>query len=267
MAASIPDHWQASDTYESFMGRWSRPLAEEFVRWLGPEPDWHWLDVGAGTGAVTAAICKLARPESVIACEPSAAFLESARSRMLDPRVRFEAAGAEQLPLRLGGYDAVVSGLALNFFPDPAAAVARQLNAARPGGYVAACVWDYAEGMELLRWFWDAAKTVDAGFAELDEGKRFPVCSPPALESLFRSAGAQRVRLGAVRVPTVFTSFEDYWRPFLGGTGPAPSLVSAMSAQQRTRVSDELRRRLPFRAGGSIELSARAWTVSGERQR
>jgi hypothetical protein len=119
--------------------------------------------------------------------------------------------------------------------------------------------------MEFLRMFWDSARTIDAGFAALDEGTRFPLCNPSRLESLFRSVGAQRVRIGSVRVPTEFADFDDYWRPFLGGTGPAPSAVSAMSEQQREALTRELRERLPFEIDGSLHLSARAWTVAGER--
>jgi len=210
------DGWHAGQTYEDFMGRWSRPVAKKFVRWLDPPP-----------------------------------------------RVAFVIAGTGSLPRREGGYDAIVSALALNFFPDPDLAMAEQLAAVRPGGLVGAFVWDYAEGMEFLRHFWDAATVIEPKAAEADEGRRFPICSPASLESLFRSAGAVRVRGGSVCVPTPFSSFEDYWRPFLGGAGPAPSLVSTLSDEQRAALVDELRRRLQIRNRDVIELQARAWTVVG----
>jgi len=119
--------------------------------------------------------------------------------------------------------------------------------------------------MEFLRHFWDAATVIEPKAAEVEEGRRFPICNPASLESLFRSAGAVRVRGGSLSVPTRFSNFADYWRPFLGGAGPAPSLVATMSAEQRAALVDELRRRLPIQNGGPIELQARAWAVVGHR--
>jgi SAM-dependent methyltransferase len=249
------------------MGRWSRPLAEAFVRWLKPSPGGHWLDVGTGTGALATAICNLAQPSTVVACDASRTFVESARRGLVDARVLFEVAGVGDLPLREGGYDAIVSGLALNFFPDPRAALEEQLNAVGPAGLVGAYLWDYADGMEFLRYFWDAAIAVEPSAAEMDEGHRFPLCRPGALERLFDSVGAGQIRATPLRVPTLFSSFDDYWRPFLGGTGPAPSLVAGFSEQQRRELEAELRSRLPMQDSGRIALEARAWAVVGQRSR
>ena len=265
MPIAAGDGWNAGQTYEDFMGRWSRPLAERFVRWLDAPPGGHWLDVGTGTGTLATAICALARPASVVACDPSAPFIESAKERLPDARVSFVVAGTGSLPQCEGGYDAVVSGLALNFFPNPRAAILEQLETARPGGLVGAFVWDYAEGMEFLRHFWDTAAAIEPRAAEVDEGRRFPICTPAALEALFESSGAEEVRGTPLSVPTSFSGFADYWRPFLAGTGPAPSLVSGLSEERRTALAAELRRRLPTKAGGGIELQARAWAVVGRR--
>jgi len=264
----IPDmrySWDGGATYEEFMGRWSRPLAREFVRWLDAPTGANWLDVGTGTGALATAICSIAQPASVVACDPSVTFIESARLGQDDSRVTFHVAGIGSLPPREGGYEAVVSGLALNFFPDPGKAMEEQLEALRTGGSVGALVWDYADGMEFLRYFWDAAAVIDPGAADADEGRRFRICNPDALASLFEAAGAVEVRIGSVSVPTTFASFEDYWRPFIGGPGPAPGLVSTLSAKQVDALVDELMRRLPIQDGGTIELRARAWAVVGHR--
>lgn len=259
------DGWNAGATYEDFMGRWSRPLAEEFIRCVDPAPGWHWLDVGTGTGALTAAICALASPASVVGVDPSPAFISCARAGLTDQRATFEVAGAGSLPRREGGYEAVVSGLALNFFPDPDKAMAEQLDVTRPGGLIGAFVWDYSEGMELLRYFWDSASAIDQKAAEMDEGRRFPICTPDSLKSLLMAAGADRIRGFSVSVPTVFPSFEDFWRPFLGGTGPAPSLVSTLADEKRSKLAEELVSRLPIQRDGTIELRARAWAVVGHR--
>jgi SAM-dependent methyltransferase len=259
------DGWDAGETYELFMGRWSRLVASEFVRWLEPPPCWHWLDVGTGTGALAEAVCARADPASVTACDPSEPFVESARRALPDPRVTFEVAGVGSLPSREGGYDAVVSGLALNFFADPDSALDEQLAGVRVGGLVGAYVWDYADGMEFLRHFWDAAVRIVPRAAELDESDRFPLCEPRALEQHFESAGAVGVRVEALTVRTIFSSFDDYWRPFLGSVGPAPQLVSSLTPDQREEVREALRRRLPRREDGAIVMRARAWAVVGAR--
>ena len=264
MSAEVTDSWHAGASYEAFMGRWSRRLAEEFIRWLRPPPDWDWLDVGTGTGGLAAALCALAGPKSVLGCDSSRAFIDFARSRVTDPRVRFEVADAEHLPPLVGGYDAVVSGLALNFFPDPRLALERQVIAARPGGCIGAFVWDYAEGMEFLRVFWDAAAAIDPHAADLDEARRFPLCSPRAMAELFESVGVTAIRSSGIRIPTVFRDFDDYWRPFLGGVGPAPSFLASLTETQRSELAMESRARLRARSGESIELSAHAWAVVGE---
>ncbi len=247
------------------MGRWSRPLAATFITWLNAPSDGHWLDVGTGTGALASAICAQVGPASVVGCDPSVEFLEVARRKLPDSRVTFTVAGAGSLPRREGGYDAVVSGLALNFFPDPHRAIVEQLDSVRSGGLVGAFVWDYAKGMEFLRHFWDAAVLLDPRAAPADEGRRFPICNPSRLAALFRSAGATRIRGKAISVATVFAGFDDYWRPFLGGTGPAPSLVAALSEKQRTALASDIRRRIGAEHEGRIVLQARAWAVVGYR--
>jgi SAM-dependent methyltransferase len=259
------DAWTAAEAYEAFMGRWSRPLAAEFVKWLSPLPGGHWLDLGTGTGALAVAICGHADPASVVGCDPSAQFVESAVRSSSDPRTAFVVAGAGSIPRRPGGYDAVVTGLALNFLPDPAAAVEEALRAVRIGGSVGAYVWDYTNGMEFLRHFWDAATAIDPLAIPLDEGRRFPICRPGELETLFRSSGAEQVRVGAIGVETRFSDFEDYWRPFTLGAGPAPSYVASLTEEQRLRLKAELIRRLPMHPEGAIQLRAQAWAVCGLR--
>jgi hypothetical protein len=139
------------------------------------------------------------------------------------------------------------------------------VRAVEGGSVVAACVWDYAGEMQFLRYFWDAATRVDSRATELDEGQRFPLCAPDALERLFEEAGARNIRSAGIEVPTAFSDFDDYWRPFLGGTGPAPSFVETLSEEQREALSADLRGSLPVRDDGSIVLVARAWAVVGRR--
>jgi SAM-dependent methyltransferase len=257
------DRWLAGDAYERYMGRWSRPLAGAFLDWLHPAPGQHWLEIGCGTGALTTAILREGQPRSVVACDPSEAFIEHAREHLTDPRVSFVAAGAETVPARDGGFDLAVSGLVLNFLTAPEAIVATVRERLRPGGTVSAYVWDYASGMEFLRVFWDEAAAIDSRAAALDEGARFPLCSPPALVALFRAARLAQVDTGVLEIETPFAGFDDYWSPFLHGTGPAPAFVASLEAPARDELRDRLRRRLPAAPSGEIRLRARAWSVRG----
>jgi len=257
------DRWLAGDAYEAYMGRWSRLAGRAFLGWLQVEPSAHWLEVGCGTGALTAAICDLGAPASVTACDPSGSFIEHARRSLPDERVQFVVAGAEALPSRTGGFDAAVSGLALNFFPDPLAAVGSFGDRLRPGGTAAAYVWDYADGMEFLRIFWDEAVASDPDAMALDEGKRFPLCQRQSLEDLWRAAGLSRVEVRAIDVPTDFATFDDYWTPFLNGTGPAPSYVASLGPARRDALRERVRRRLPVGPRGEVQLRARAWAARG----
>jgi SAM-dependent methyltransferase len=245
------------------MGRWSRLLAPRFVCWLRIPCGVHWLDVGCGTGALANAICSHGDPASVIGCDTAEPFIEFAREHSRDARVSFVVGGVGNLPCRRGGYGSVTSLLALNFFPDPGAAVDEMRSLAAPQGTVSACVWDYRDGMEFLRHFWDAAEAVDSTAQELDEGRRFPLCHPEALTDLFHGGGLGDVCCEPVEIPTTFASFDDYWQPFLGGTGPAPSYVASLDADRRELLARKLDATLRRGRSGAIALTARAWAVRG----
>jgi len=247
------------------MGRWSRLLAPRFVSWLRIPRGVHWLDVGCGTGALANAICSHGDPASVIGCDSAEPFIEFSRDHSRDARVSFVVAGVGSLPRRRGGYGSVTSLFALNFFPDSDAAVHEMRSLASPQGTVSACVWDYGDGMEFLRHFWDAAAAVDSTARALDEGSRFPVCHPEALTELFRGGGLGDVRCEPVEIPTAFASFDDYWQPFLGGTGPAPSYVASLDADRRELLARRLDATLRRGPGGAIALTARAWAVPAGR--
>lgn len=257
------DLWAAGTTYEHFMGRWSRQLAREFVRWLHVPFGREWLDLGCGTGALTTAVCELADPARIVACDPAAPFIEHARQHLTDPRAAFEVASATDFPLSPDGYHVIASLLALNFFPDPGTAMARMRLATVAGGTIAASVWDYGGEMQYLRSFWDAACDVEPNARALDEGACFPLCTPDNLVGLFRAADLGDVRCEPIEIVTVFESIDDYWTPFLGGTGPAPSFVSGLDAGQRERLRSELDAALPRGSDGTIRLRARAWAVRG----
>ena len=259
------DVWASGAAYEPYVGRWSRLVAREFLAWLAVPARARWLDVGCGTGALTQTILAESEPQSVTGVDASAGFVAYAREQTPDPRARFAVADARQIAEETGAYDAAVSGLVLNFVPEPERAAAEMARVTRAGGVVAAYVWDYAGQMQLIRYFWDVAAALDPGAAELDEGRRFSLCQPEALQALFDTAGLREVATRAIDVPTHFRDFDDYWRPFLGGQGPAPHYATALDAEGQAALRESLRARLPIAADGSIALVARAWAVRGVR--
>ena len=258
----VADTWDRGDPYEQYVGRWSRQVAPRFLAWLSVPAGRRWLDVGCGTGALCATIVDHASPASVVGVEPSEAFLETARASLAG-RVEFRPGSATSIPLDEASVDVTVSGLALNFVPDGPAAMREMSRVTARGGTIAAYVWDYAGKMDLMRRFWDAAVELDDAAANLDEGARFPLCRPEALELLFVGAGLRSVDVTAIDVPTRFQNFDDYWRPFLGGQGPAPSYAMSLDETARGRLRDRIRQRMPALDDGSIELIARAWAVRG----
>lgn len=254
------DKWQLGGAYERYMGRWSRLLAPRFLEWIGAPAGQRWLDVGCGTGALCAAIVEQAAPLGVVGVDPSAGFLEAARAN-LPPTVVLHAGPADAIPLGDAEADVTVASLVLNFVPDVGAALRDMQRVTSPGGTVAACVWDYAGRMDLIRNYWDT--TAALGLPGHDQGERFPVCRPGALKAAFEAAGLQDVQDGAIELPMHFDSFDDYWSPFLGGTGPAPAHAMALDEATRGRVREALRARLPANADGSLDLVARAWVAKG----
>ncbi|MBT2321308.1 class I SAM-dependent methyltransferase [Variovorax paradoxus] len=261
--ADRTDTWAAGDLYEPYVGRWSRQVAKELLDWLRVPPQSAWLDLGCGTGALTKTILDQAEPASVLGIDPSAGFIDHARGHITDPRASFEIGDAQGLAAAPGRFDAAVAALVLNFVPDPGLAVAGMARAVRPGGTVAAYVWDYAGKMELMRHFWDAAVALNPAAAELDEGLRFPLCQPAPLEALFIGAGLDAVDVRPLDIATPFRDFDDYWSPFLGGQGPAPGYAMSLSEADRSDLRERLRAALPSGPDGAIVLSARAWAVRG----
>jgi len=257
------DTWDDGAAYESYVGRWSRLVAEQFVRWLSAPDESAWLDFGCGSGALANAILAQASPRLVVGCDRSTGFIDHAGRHTSDPRAQFSVAGLTDLPAIEGGFDVCVSGLVLNFLPNPGEAITALAASVRRGGTIAAYVWDYAEGMQFMRVFWDAAVAHDPAAQSLDEGIRFPLCRPEPLRRTFEGAGLQSVDVRAIDVPTVFRDFDDYWHPFLGGQGPAPSYVMGLPDVHRMQLRTALQQRLHSDDTGRIRLIARVWAVRG----
>ncbi len=253
------DAWDEGSKYDDYMGRWSRPVARQFLNWLDVSPGARWLDVGCGTGALSRMILDLSDPRSVAAVDPSAGFIAAAR-HSLGPGADLRVGDAQDLPFEADEFDVAVSGLALNFVPDPAIGVLELRRVTRAGGVIAAYVWDYRAGMQMIRSFWDAAIALDPSIAHLDEATRFPLCDPDRLTELFRSSGLADVEITGLSIPTPFESFDEFWTPMLGGQGPAPSYVMSLPPTERERLRSTLQQTLA-REDGRLDLTARAWAV------
>jgi SAM-dependent methyltransferase len=252
--------------YESFMGRWSALLAPRFldlVRLDAAKPPRRVLDLGSGTGHLARAVAGRWPACEAVGVDPAAEFVGAAHDRaVLDgtsARLRFVRGVAGSLPLRHGSVDASVSLLVLNFVPDPERAMDEVRRVTRPGGVVAAAVWDYGHGMGMLRTLWDAAARLDPSVAGQDEAT-MPLGRPGALADLWRACGLADVEDGSVEVRRPYSSFEDYWQPFLLGTGPAGVYVAGLSDAGRAALRAEV---LADLGPGPFELTSRAWWVRG----
>ncbi len=252
----------ARATYAAFEHIAHAQLAPRFADWLGVAQGLEWLEIGCGTGALSATILARCSPSNLIAIDSSEGFVAKARAMVADARAHFRLGDAGVLGLETASHDAVVSALVLNFQPDRPKALAEMRRVARRGGTVGFYVWDYpGGGMELMQAFWKAAATLDPAASALSEDRRFPFCTPDGLVRSMHDAGLPRVDCVAIEVPTLFRDFDDYWRPFTLGAGPAPCYCASLAPGAQQRLRERLRAELPCGADGSIALKARAWAV------
>jgi SAM-dependent methyltransferase len=250
-----------ADVYDRFVGRYGSALAAELTRVAGVERGMTALDVGCGPGALTGALAELLGANAVAAIDPSPPFAAACRERVPHADVRDGA--AESLPWPDGTFDAVLSQLVVNFLGDPERGVAEMRRVARPGAVVAACVWDYADGMTLLRRFWDAALRVDPdGAPAHDEGRVMRFCSRDELRRLWEAGGLRDLADGEITVAADYEGFDALWQPVEQGVGPAGAYAAALDPARRGALREELRGLLGS-PSGTFRLSARAWWVRG----
>ena len=255
-----------AEAYERFMGRWSRLVAAELREFAALPERGRFLDVGCGTGSLAFSIAGHHPLADVVGVDLSSEYVAYASARNpFGDRVRFETGNAQRLPFADSSFDGAVSLLAFNFIPEPGKALAEICRVVRPGGTVSAAVWDYDAGMQMLRVFWDAAVAIDPAAEKLDE-RRMPLCRAGELSALWREAGIESVRERRIDIQMRFTSFADYWEPFLLGQGPAGAYASRCAPAQLSALRDEVKRRLGSPAEDQpIDLPGRAWAVTGGR--
>jgi SAM-dependent methyltransferase len=257
----VRDAWAAGDRYEPYVGRWSRRVASRFLEFLAAPSGGEWLDVGCGTGALSETALDEGGAGAVTGIDPSAGFVGFARERLDGRAASFDVGNAQDLPYAPGYFDVVVSGLVLNFVPDPALALREQHRVLKPGGVVGAYVWDYPR-MEMMARFWEAALAVDPGDVP-DEAVRFSGWTDAGLAERLHEAGFTNIGTSAIEIPTVFADFDDLWTPFLGGQGAAPSYLATLDEERRDTIREVMRAGVPV--DGPIELTARAWAAKATR--
>jgi ubiquinone/menaquinone biosynthesis C-methylase UbiE len=248
----------SGEAYDRFMGRYSAPLAIELANAAEVEPGQSALDVGCGPGALTAELVSRLGPSNVAAVDPSEPFVEACRHR--HPGVDVRLGRAEELPYRDKQFDAALAQLVLHFVRDPEATAHEMRRVVRPRGIVAACVWDFHEGMKMLRLFWDAATALDQSAP--DEARTLRFGRDGEIADLFAGVGLADVRSGALDVEVAYASFDDFWTPFLGAAGPAGSYLALVDSKRQERLREELRARLDS-PNGPFRLAARAWYAAG----
>ncbi len=254
-----------ANAYEGYVGRWSRLVAHQFIRWLNVPAGQSWLDVGAGTGILTEVILQEAAPTKVLAVDLTQDFIDLARQKIHDDRVQFRVEDAVKLTFASPEFDVAVAGLVLNFVPDYRQAAHNMAQAVKSGGMVATYIWDYGGRMEMMRHFWDAANIIDPAAREMDAGQRFTIAKPDNLRALFESLGLKAVEVIPIDVQIRFQNFDDYWLPFLGAQGSVSKYLRALSDDTRNAIRDQLQKQLPTADDGTIPLIARAWTVKGNK--
>jgi len=262
---SISDQWTSGADYDQWMGRWSRLLAREFLNWLALPAGLRWIDICCGSGIVTEAIVERSEPASVVGIDISPEQINFARQHRARTNVTFQTGNAIALPFLEGSFDVAVCGLGLNYIPDPAEGLREFCRVLRPGGTVAAYVWDYEQGARFLREFWDAAVAVDSEAAGFDQARRFPMCTEQGLRALFEQAKLENSTLCALDIVTRFTSFDDYWQPLPTGQGSAPHYLAKRDEKTKAAIRERLREGLLTNAQGEIELPARAWAIRASR--
>jgi ubiquinone/menaquinone biosynthesis C-methylase UbiE len=251
----------AAENYDRFVGRYSPQLARAMCEAAGVRPGQRALDVGCGTGALTAALADALGAENVTAVDPTEPFVEAAQAKV--PGARIVVGSAESLPFADAEFDVTLSQLVVNFLVDPEQGLREMRRVTRAGGTVAGCVWDYGGGMTMLRTFWDAAAALDPERAEpLMETFTMRFANPEELAALWRGSGLDDVTVGEIVAEASYDDFDDLWAPFLTGVGPAGSYAASLDDDGQAALRDEFSRRLR-QPDGQFTLSARAWCAVG----
>ncbi len=254
-----------AEAYERFMGRWSRLVAPRLADFTDVPEQGRVLDVGSGTGSLAFAIAQRKPASHVVGIDPSKEYVAYAQSKNTFPtRATFEVGDAQTLHFANASFDAAASLLVFNFIPDPKKALMEVQRVTKPHGKVSAAVWDYGDGMRMLRTFWDAAVSLNSDVGKRDE-KHMKLCRTGQLSDLWKQCGLEKIREQAIDVTMRFKSFADYWDPFLLGQGPAGAYTATLAGDALQKLRTDVKRRLSLKSEDApFELLARVWAVRGE---
>lgn len=245
----------AAEAYDRFMGRYSEPLAPQLVELAAISDGHRVLDVGCGPGALTAELARRLGPASVSAVDPSEPFVEAVRER--HPEVDVRRAPAEDLPFAAEAFDAALAQLVVHFMQDPVAGLSEMARVTRPGGIVAASVWDHAGSQGPLSFFWEVARELEA---EVEDESGLPGTREGHLAELFTAAGLRDVDDAVLSITVEHPTFEDWWEPFTLGVGPAGAYVVSLGPDRLEELRERCRERLPE---PPFVVSAVAWAARG----
>ena len=246
----------ATEAYDRHVGRYSNQLGRKLIAAAGVKPGQKALDIGCGPGALTSELVAVLGAQNVAAAEPSEPFAQACAQRTgADVRI----AAAEDLPFADDAFDVTLSQLVVNFMRDAHQGLSEMVRVTRPGGTVAAAVWDYGGEMTLLRRFWDTALALDPAAIDKDEAQNMRFATPPELEALW-STRLQDVQVTDAVASADYEGFEDLWAPFAKGVGPAGAY--ALTLDDQAPFKAEFRRRLDV-GDEPFTLTARAWIATG----
>jgi SAM-dependent methyltransferase len=244
-----------AEAYARFMGRFSEPLGAELTALIGPTRGQRALDVGCGPGALTAQLVSRLGADAVSAIDPSGSFVAAALARF--PALDVRQGSAERLPYPDREFDLTLAQLVVHFMTDPAAGLSEMARVTKPGGVVAACVWDYGGERSPLSAFWRAAHDLDP---DVRDEAGLPGARAGDLVTLVEQAGLGEVAGATLTVQVPCPSFDDWWDPFTLGVGPAGAYVAGLDEARREQLRQRCRELLP---AGPFDIEASAWAATG----
>jgi ubiquinone/menaquinone biosynthesis C-methylase UbiE len=255
--------FEVAEAYEVMMGWWSRQLAPLFVEFVGVQDGDVVLDVGCGTGSLSSTLARITRAAKIVGIDPSAGFIQAARSQISDPRVTIELGDAQNLPYPDASFDRCMALLIVNFIPDAPKAAKEMRRVTKPGGVVATVMWDASPANELNQCLWIAARALDP---TLKRPANMPGSygSAEALSTLLADAGLGGIEVTDLMISCQFSSFEENWRRYLTGEGPNGAYVLGLSEERREALKEKLRENVfGNRPDGPFALKGKAWAVRG----
>lgn len=253
------------DAYDLHMGRWSQRLAEKFLDFVGVVDGEQVLDLGCGTGSLSNALAKRVKYQGITGIDLSEAYIAHANEQSNDPRLEFRVGSATEVPLLDDSVDRTMALLLLSFVSDTQKAVSEMRRVTRPGGVVAACVWDTRGGHTTNRIFWDTAAVFDPKANELRaENYMRPATRPGELEAAWAEAGLENIEEDMLVSRMDFQSFEDFWSPNLGKQGPIADYVASLEPEAVEQLEEHMRNAyLDGEEDGPRSYAGVAWAIKG----